>query len=179
MLSGMSAALNLSLPVVVALALAVGWVVAVLMSRWRGWAFAGSMVTASGAAMYLIVTLSPSASGPGFPGFHCVVQPLAGLLHPGAGAMFNLLILIPVGIGLALLGSSLLMTVSIAAVLALFVEVMQGMVPAIGRICDTQDAVANFAGALIGWLMVRFLQSVWTRASHERPVAKLEMSTES
>lgn len=175
--SRLSAALDLSLPLVTALALAVGGIFAVLMARWRGWAFGASFVTGAGAAMYLAVTLSPSASGPGFPGFHCVVQPLAGLLHPGTGAAFNLLIMAPIGIGLALLGTSLPVAATISASLALFVEVMQGMVPAIGRICDTQDAAANFVGALIGWLMVRFIQSLWARARAKRSVPQPAIST--
>jgi hypothetical protein len=138
-------------------ALAVVAAVGVVLARWaaRRWQrpFPATAMTVLGALGYLTATLVPASDGvvAAYPGRYCVWRPDLAAASAGAGGVVNLLLLVPLGAGLAMLGWRLVPTAITLGATAAAVEFVQAAVPTLGRSCDTTDALVNVAGGLLAW----------------------------
>jgi hypothetical protein len=74
--------------------------------------------------------------------------------------VLNILLFVPLGVGLALLGTGALAAGTIGAVASTAVELAQRWIP--GRVSSVQDVVTNCLGTLLGALLV----VGWTRRAH-------------
>lgn len=77
----------------------------------------------------------------------------------------NVLLFVPLGIGLAWRGTRFLRTVGFAMGLSILCEVVQ-YASNNGRIAQTGDVVVNAAGAVIGWAVFVALTGGWGPLSH-------------
>lgn len=162
-------------------ALAAVAVVGILFARWaaRRWhrPFPATAVTVLGALGYLTATLLPASYAifAAYPGLHCVWVPDLAAAFAGGGGFVNLLLMVPLGAGLAMLGWRLPPAVITLGATAAAVELVQAAVPTLGRSCDTTDALLNVAGGLFAWsaarLAVEWAARSVSRRAPERPVS--------
>jgi VanZ family protein len=114
-------------------------------------------------AGFLVLTLTPG-NGPNEHQLVPVVHIATG--HPREyevdvflNVVANVLVFLPLGAALCLLGTRLRATALAALALSTLVEIAQLFVP--GRTTSTDDVLLNTAGALLGYTIVRF----WRRQS--------------
>ena len=122
-----------------------------------------AVLAALGLVGALALTLSPS-SAPRYA--FCTVQ----LTSPvdGVDALANVVLMLPLAHFAALRWRRPLPVLAAVAGLSALVELVQALVPALGRACDTGDWVTNTLGALMGVLLaalvLRFVPVRGTRA---------------
>ena len=106
------------------------------------------VLAALGLAGALVLTLSPS-SAPRYA--FCTVQ----LTSPVAGidALANVVLMLPLALFAALRWRRPLLVLAAVSGLSALVELVQALVPALGRACDTGDWVTNTLGAVVGVLL--------------------------
>ena len=142
-----------------------------------------------GAAILAIAALTLLPAGGATTRRLCLVcGPIAG-----ADVLLNLIMFLPVGLGLSLLGASWRATLATALGVTVIVEILQFVLP-LGRITSLSDIVSNFSGAVLGavigrrrrallyprsrpalrlatggaaaWLLMLLLTAIGLRASH-------------
>lgn len=142
-------------------------------ARRRHRPFPATVVTVLGALGYLTATLVPASDGifASYPGLYCVWVPDLAAAFAGGGGFVNLLLMMPLGAGLAMLGWRLPPAAITLGATAAAVEFAQAAVPTLGRSCDTTDALLNVAGGLFAWSAARLVGESVARRGAERPVS--------
>jgi VanZ family protein len=121
------------------------------IGRGRGWT---ALLVLAG-LVPLAMTLPPTSPDPGDDrSVRSCITALRPLAEWGRGGeeLANVLLLAPFGFLVVLLlgrGAALL-TLLVAAVFPVVVELTQYAVPALGRLCETTDAVLNLVGLTVG-----------------------------
>jgi hypothetical protein len=79
--------------------------------------------------------------------------------HPGAGMLLNVVLFVPVGMALALLGTPWRAALAIAFSIALVVEILQLVLPA-GHIASVSDVAMNVTGTALGLHLTRHRRAI-------------------
>jgi hypothetical protein len=111
----------------------------------------GSRLATAGLALIAVLTLIPNPEGAAL----ASATPLACIVCGDLGGvdfLLNILLFIPLGIGLGLIGFSLRRTVVLAALLSLSIELLQMKVIA-GRDASLGDVITNTLGGGVGVLL--------------------------
>lgn len=147
MLSGITSGLYGSVTTAVVSALAVAAVCYAVARRAgvRPWSWAGL-----GASLGVEASVTLLNSGGGALTRRCVVNhDLMEPFHTDQG-LLNLVLFIPVGLFAALAIRALAPVAALVVLLPVATELLQSLVPAIGRLCDTSDMEMNAFGGLAG-----------------------------
>jgi glycopeptide antibiotics resistance protein len=136
----------------------------------------GVLVGLSGVALagLLALTLLPDGSRPG--GLTCTVQfsvPFQGI-ETLANVALTLPIALLLGVAVRRPFAILLGVVSLSAV----IEVVQALLPGIGRHCDTNDWFMNAVGALLGALIACVICKLGRRRDAKQDAPALDRSAE-
>jgi hypothetical protein len=125
---------------------------AVLVSAIVGWALTRfawrlALVLVSGAALLgvLLLTMSPSS---GEPEAFCAVQ--FSIPFQGIDTLANLAMMLPLALFGALATRRPVAVFAAASGLSALIELVQALVAALGRACDTDDWFMNSIGAALG-----------------------------
>lgn len=147
MLSAITSGLYGSVSTAIVMA-AIGAAICFLLARRaqsRAWSWAG--LGASLGAEASVTLLTP---GGGFLTDKCVVNhDFAQPFHTDQG-LLNLVLFVPVGFFAVLAIRAVAPTIALVVVLPLATELIQCLVPAVGRLCDTSDVEMNALGGLAG-----------------------------
>ncbi|MEJ2353947.1 MAG: VanZ family protein [Anaerolineales bacterium] len=117
---------------------------------WESWATLGASIALAGA---LVVTLVPSEFGEERI-VHCVIAmpTTLGLFDLPAITQesLNALLLLPLGFFSVLAAPRARTAVLPVVITPIFIEVIQALIPALDRVCSSQDVINNVSGGLLG-----------------------------
>lgn len=115
----------------------------------------------------LALTFSPSSAEPES---FCILR--LSVPFQGIDTLANLAMLLPLALFAALLLRRPLAVFAAASGMSAVIELVQALVPALGRTCDTDDWFMNTAGAALGALLASCIIAVDKRRDHN-PVEQL------
>lgn len=134
---------------------------------WNSWATLGASIALSTA---LAVTLVPSEFGEERI-VHCVITMPAALglfeLPAITQESLNALLLLPLGFFSALAARRAWVAIVPVVVTPVFIELIQALIPALDRVCSSQDVINNLTGGLLGVALGALLMVV-VRGRHGR-----------
>ncbi len=121
---------------------------------------AGISILVASVVCIAVITLTPAGEGARLPFwcFRCGTR-------PGVDVLLNILMFVPLGIGLGLLRVRASRAVAAIICATIAIEVLQYAVVA-GRFASARDIIANTVGGLIAWRLARAWRSVIAPPSH-------------
>jgi hypothetical protein len=123
----------------------------VLVRRgWESWATLGASIALAGA---LAVTLVPSEFGEERIARCVIAMPTTlGLFELPAITQqsLNALLLLPLGFFSALAARRAWTAIFPVVITPIFIELVQALIPALDRVCNSQDVINNVTGGLLG-----------------------------
>ena len=130
----------------------------VLVRRgWESWATLGASIALAAA---LVVTLVPSEFGEERIVTCVIAVPTTlGLFDLPAITQesLNALLLLPLGFFSALAARRAWTAILPVVITPIFIEVIQALIPALDRVCNSQDVINNVTGGLLGVALGTFL----------------------
>ena len=112
------------------------------------WAAAGL-----GLSIVLSATLTPAKNSSGYSGTCTISKDFLDSVGTEQWSL-NLLLFVPMSVAFLLAGASSGSVIVGAAVLSTGIEFAQANIPGVGRACDSDDVIANIAGALIATVTI-------------------------
>ena len=126
-------------------------------------AIVGGGIVAAALLAILIVTLYPTENTGGDRFRWCLLC----RDQDEAGFLLNILLFVPLGVGLRALGLSILRCIALGAALTILIEMLQLHVVH-GRFSELNDIVANTLGAVAGVLLIEIVQRALFSSREER-----------
>ena len=123
---------------------ALGWLVHRLRAR-------RALVTLAGISAVGVLALTMTPAGDGGNGVFCTVQ--FSVPFQGIDTLANVALLFPLTLFAALLTNRPVPVVAAASGLSAAIELVQALLPSLGRACDTNDWFMNTVGAVLAGLL--------------------------